>query len=281
LKKLQSGYSRGVLVFFFALAISCNNKEVKTAIPTQRNSETVLYKMAIYGDSRTGHDIHRKIVKNIENENPDIVVHTGDMVNDGSIQAEWDNFNEITNTLRKGRELYTVIGNHEKDSPLFYSNFGKRETDKWFSVEKGNAVMIFIDTSFSAIDSSSDQFIWLSNILSQSEGKIKIVFSHYPIFSTGYHGTEKNLSDELPALFEKYKVSMYISGHEHDYERIEKNKVVYLIAGGGGAPLRGQFRSLPESKIFLKSYHYVILNIQESSIITDVYDENARLIDSF
>lgn len=63
--------------------------------------------IAIYGDSRTGHDIHRQIVKAMLHYKPTIVFHTGDIVYDGP--DDWALFNEITSELIENAEFFAAI----------------------------------------------------------------------------------------------------------------------------------------------------------------------------
>ena len=56
-------------------------------------------RVAFYGDSRYGHDIHGKIVKLILKKRPKIVFHTGDFVTDSA--AEWPTVKSIIFDLEK------------------------------------------------------------------------------------------------------------------------------------------------------------------------------------
>jgi len=52
---------------------------------------------AVYGDSRTNHDTHRKIAELIVKARPEAVFHTGgDMVETATRIKDWTTFNEIT-----------------------------------------------------------------------------------------------------------------------------------------------------------------------------------------
>jgi Calcineurin-like phosphoesterase len=65
--------------------------------------------------------------------------------------------------------------------------------------------------------------VWegLQQHLRQSKAQWKIVFSHFPIYSSGIYGVDQDLVRELTPLFKKYGVRLYINGHDHNYERTQ------------------------------------------------------------
>ena len=41
----------------------------------------------------------------------------------------------------------------------------------------------------------------------------------------------------LEPILDRHDVQLVLAGHDHNYQRHEKNGVVYIVTGGGGAPL--------------------------------------------
>ena len=62
------------------------------------------------------------------------------------------------------------------------------------------------------------QLDWLEDTLAKSTADYLIVGGHYPVWSTGHHGPTWQLVDQLKPLFEKYKVTSYICGHDHNLQ---------------------------------------------------------------
>jgi tartrate-resistant acid phosphatase type 5 len=62
-----------------------------------------------------------------------------------------------------------------------------------------------------------------------------IVGSHFPIFSVAEHGSTQCLIDNLMPLLHKYKVSLYLSGHDHNLQHISHtylgSTVEYMVTG--------------------------------------------------
>src|SRR5262249_1765974 len=65
---------------------------------------------------------------------------------------------------------------------------------------------------------------------------------------------------EWVELFERHRVRAVFAGHDHAYERMERNGVRYFVSGGGGAPLYAERVSCASfdraaKRIFRSQYH--------------------------
>jgi hypothetical protein len=67
-------------------------------------------------------------------------------------------------------------------------------------------------------------------------------------------------------VFTRYGVDLVFNGHDHDYERSVANGIVYIVAGGGGAPLHGQENpdANPASVYFSETLHAVQISVTDS-----------------
>ena len=247
------------------------------------SQESLSSPIIIYGDSRTGHQIHQKVVNEIIKTKPSLVFHTGDLVEDGLIPDQWTTFNEIISDLIKIADFYPALGNHENNSPLYFDNFDLPNNERWYIVEKNNLHFIILDSN-SDCSIDSEQYLWLEDDLQNINENIKIVIAifHHPPFSTGPHTEdEKGLRQSIVPLFEQYGVDIVFNGHDHDYERSLYNSIYYIVTGGGGAPLCDQTRISPYSQIFIEAYHFCKLTLINDQLIIEVYDIDLNLIDKF
>jgi len=263
-----------LIITLIFLLTSCSFIEDQQAL-----SATII----IYGDSRTGHQIHQKIINEIIKTKPAIVFHTGDLAEDGLNPAQWDTFNEIVSDLVKITQFYPALGNHENNSPLYFDNFVLPNNERWYSVEKDNLYFIVLDSN-SDCSIGSEQYLWLENNLQNINKNIKFIIAifHHPSFSTGPHDEdEKGLRQTIVPLFEQYGVDIVFNGHDHDYEMSLYNNIYYIVTGGGGAPLYDQARTSPYSQLFIKIYHFCKLSLVNNQLIIEVYDIDSNLIDKF
>ncbi len=239
--------------------------------------------IVIYGDNRSGHAQHRKIVNAILKVEPDIVFNTGDLVNDGASKYQWSLFESEISKILKISQYYPVIGNHEAGSELYFQYFDLPENEQWYSINK-NEIHFIILNSNANLNRSSEQYHWLENDLKNMKKDIKftVVLMHHPLYTTGFHeADEKGFRKSLEPLFSKYGVDLVFSGHNHSYERSVVKNIYYIITGGGGAPLYKKESRSSYNQVFIEKYHFCKLSYFKGSLVIEVLDTNLKNIDQF
>ncbi|WGS64964.1 metallophosphoesterase [Marinitoga aeolica] len=239
-------------------------------------------KFAIYGDTRTYHEWHKYVADTLAKDNPEFVINSGDLVEKGDWLDDWNSFfNEISN-LAKNSIYYPLLGNHERNNSYYYQAFylpkGSGDYNKrWYYFDYGKIRFIFLDSNAVGTQQlEKSQLKWLENILKNSSDKTVLVFYHHPFWNNckGYnYGMESHLEELWRPLFEKYGVKAVFNGHVHSYERHEKNGIIYVITGGGGAPLEIEHREKLEPttvKINYGTLHYVLAEVKNNRIIFTV-----------
>lgn len=237
-------------------------------------------KVAIYGDSRTNHEIHQKVILGILSKKPIYTINTGDLVDDGASENQWSTFNKITEKLRAETKLYSAIGNHEKNSSLYFDNFTFPGNERWYSFDVSNIRFYVLDSGSSLVP-ESEQYNWLVNEFKNTPGtKKKMIIMHHPIYNSGEHELDElGLRVNLVPLLKQNKVSAVISGHDHDYERSYSDGIYYIVTGGGGAPLYVQTRQIPESQKFISIHHYMVLRVTKDKLRLTVYGLDGATLD--
>ena len=204
------------------------------------------FKFCVYGDTRTQADSHLTVLNRIIASDPYFVLHTGDLVANGSDESQWAvYFATICSSATSAQRFpyYYAIGNHEGESPLYYDYFylphnNPDSTESYYSFDYGNSHFVSLDTQ-KPYSPSSAQYQWLRKDLVNSYNKTFVfVFMHDHPYCAGGHNSDLGIRDTLCPLFETFKVDMVFSGHSHFYQRNGSiNGVTYIIAAGGGAPL--------------------------------------------
>lgn len=252
---------------------------------TTRVAIEITPSIVIYGDTRTGDDIHRQITALIMRSRPAVVFHTGDLVSTGSQPDDWARFNAISAPLRAMAEFFPALGNHEGGSPLFFKDFNLPNNEQWYSVQR-NRICFVVLNSEAATNVNSPQYRWLDSTLAAAAAtdsiEFKVAIIHHPPYSSGAHTEdEKGLRLTLVPLFERYKVAVVFSGHDHDYERSYCGGIYYIVTAGGGAPLYDRARNLPCSEKFAKKYHFCRLARVGDRMIVTVVGVDSQVIDKF
>lgn len=192
----------------------------------------------------------------------DCLILVGDNFYPSGIENESDKFWE---KIKRGNikiPIYPILGNHDYiGNP--YGQIRHRSKDyNWvfpyfyYKVTVDNFDLFLIDTCiiqpnhsnvneelmrskvYNYDEEKNEMLRWLEHGLAKSTNK-KIVIGHYPMISLGIYGINQELFQMLIGLFEKYKVSMYASGHDHNLQ-IHKIKnsssnftIKHLVSGSG------------------------------------------------
>ena len=257
-------------------------------------------RFAALGDSRTNVEDWAKVADAILEEKPDLIVFSGDMVSYGLNDWQWDEqFFAPAKKLLATIPFYPIIGNHEHNAPvypeLFYTPSKDGKSKNW-SQEINGVLFIGID---GAQDFSKDSknYRWLEKTLEKSKAKFIFFFNHYPAYSSSYHGrldektnqprekTVRQARDVLVPLLVKYRITAYICGHDHVYERSElPNGLTHIISGGAGAPRYKKTEEAkkqnPYSKVFHATLHYCIFEIKADTCSMKAITPTGEVIDS-
>jgi 3',5'-cyclic AMP phosphodiesterase CpdA len=272
-----------VLLPALALAVACEYKPPQpqgSAYDAARFSS--IQNFAVYGDSQTSHVMHRAVVSAMVETDPEAVFHTGDLVADGTVGSKWDTFDLIIAPILALCPFYPALGNHEKNSRLYFDNFVLPGNERWYSVDWNEQVhIVVLDFSASCI-AGSEQYEWLAaDLAAAGSMPFRIVAFHYPLYTVGRHpADEKGLRATLEPLFLAQKVSVVFAGHNHCYERIVKDSITYITTGGGGAPLYGSMTADRHLMYFASAYHFCNLHVNAlGNLVIDAVTEDMQLID--
>lgn len=193
--------------------------------------------------------------------------------------------------LDRGVKFMAVLGNHDIAGPLgvgfpklWLSN--QRENMKFFKMPWSYYDFTMGSFHFFMINTNNFKRVqreWLNDRMEYSDKPWKIVCGHHPVYSSGFHGSSMYLKAKLKPILEQHNANLYLSAHEHDYERLAIiNEVTYVISGGGGADLRGfSGRPLPGSLLRKSEHHFLSCVLRHDFLCIDAINASGNVIDSF
>ena len=76
------------------------------------------------------------------------------------------------------------------------------------------------------------QWRWIETELAKP-ARWKVVVGHLPLKDHGFHGKEPEYAQRLIPLLERYRVQLYLNGHNHHAELVQEKGVTYVTCGNG------------------------------------------------
>jgi 3',5'-cyclic AMP phosphodiesterase CpdA len=237
-------------------------------------------RIAIYGDSRGGVGPHQRLIQQIADAEPEVVIHTGDVIRWAGDRTGWTE--HLASVLPISAEVPVVLalGNHEifeywqapekpKRDPLVEAMAQIPPPDDPIAKELGAAPSSFHvrigKTLIVSLDSNADMrpggavLRFLDRVLAENQdAEMKLLTMHHGPLSSGHHGGHLH-GDDLLAIARARGVHAIVAGHDHLYERIVQDGLTVVISGGGGAPLYPRGHYVPGSAAFNSTYNWVLL----------------------
>lgn len=188
----------------------------------------------------------------------------------GARAARWQTqFEQMYPAAAFNCPAYAILGNHDYqrwpeskvDAELEYARLIKTRWTmpaRWyrfeFPVKRPSITFLALDSNMPIADGGatgslnftltpkqqSDQLAWLEAELKRPRAtQFLVVMGHHPVYSDGPHGDHPILIRDWDPLFRKYKVDVYLAGHDHDLQHLEfdNHPTSFFLSGGGGADL--------------------------------------------
>ncbi|KAL3870035.1 hypothetical protein ACJMK2_042652 [Sinanodonta woodiana] len=173
---------------------------------------------------------------------------------DGVTNDDDKRFQETFETVFKDQSLqnawYVVAGNHDHNGNVSAQIAYSKKSTRWnfpnyyyllsFAIPGSNAkvdivmidtVLLCGNTLHDFVDSqpqgpadnivAEDQWNWIEKQLMNSTAEYLIVAGHFPVYSIAEHGPTQCLVDRLRPLLQKYQVTTYLSGHDHNLQYLQ------------------------------------------------------------
>jgi HEAT repeat protein/predicted phosphodiesterase len=293
-KATLDGLEAGTVYRCRALVDGLTSPELRFRTPSPSDT-TVTF--IVYGDSRNADaSAHRALVDQMAARPVDLVLHSGDFVYDGNIEAQWEPmFFAPVRKLGLKAPIYPAPGNHEEDAAAYYRHFSVPDNGSatrpqaWYAIDYGPAHFVVLDTNPESgrFAAGTEQLRWLESDLGATSARWKIVMFHHPLYSKARHSSNIELRKALMPVFERHKVDLIFTGHDHGYQRswpVEDERrsddgVVHVVSAGGGAELYPAGRE-SWTAVSQSVHHYCEIEIRGSRLDMNVVDIQGHSVDA-
>jgi MYXO-CTERM domain-containing protein len=236
------------------------------------------FSFLVYGDNRTDVASHAAIVRAMLELPTDFIVNTGDLVQDGASDPNWQSFFDVEAPLLRSRNVFSCVGNHEVTDGAgvnylryfgpTYDAHGGGKPKLYGSFRWANTRFFLLD-AFESFESSLER-AWLDDELARADAEPgltwRIVVMHQSPWSAGPHGgSSRALRAGIPELLAAHHVDLVLAGHDHIYERGLASGVRYVISGGGGAPLYEVEHRLASTRKVEAVHHVIVFTVDGDS----------------
>lgn len=277
----------------YSYKLSMGGTMSESASFTTAPAENKPFKFVLFGDNRSDATMHAAVVRMIEKAPADFLLHTGDMVQTGDREDEWQEFFAIENKLLATHCLFASVGNHELTTPdptgqvnfLRYfatiEDDGRERPHLYGSFRWSNTRFFMLN----AMDTwTGDEREWLKSELASAlnePGLVhRIAVLHHGPFSSGRHGGNVRLhANGIVDVMRDNKVDLILAGHDHVYERGEGQGLKYIVSGGAGAPLYSRGKGTPETQKFESVNHYLEVAVDGETVNIDVRRASGSIIE--
>lgn len=196
-------------------------------------------------------------------------------------------------------DWYPILGNHDygtdPDAQVRYSKVSRRWNmpSRYYSKEvklgkgKETVLFLFIDTQpivYDMTDQAPDkQLAWIDQTLQKasSDVKWKIVVGHHPCYTVGpriknYDTLE--IRKALTPLFEKHKVDVYLSGHEHSLQHLKADKFTQQFISGAGSELTEVTSGVSYCKFQASEHGFMYFSINANRLKVQAINDSGKVL---
>lgn len=250
------------------------------------------FRVAMTGDARGGFEVWSQILARIDAEDPDFILFSGDFVNDGHDEGEWDELLDASRDVLARRVLIPAHGNHEQLASGYFARFSLPNNEQWFTFLYGDLQVVVLNDTVFDWDDIHLQAGYVDQVFGASRAPWRVVMHHRTAFSSAdHHGSADDLQSLWVPRFERNEVDLVLAGHDHVYERTaairDHRRVnpgegpVYITSGGAGADLYGFDGREWFSDVAIATEHYILADFGPNGIHAVVRDLSGNTIDTF
>ncbi|NPA92610.1 MAG: alkaline phosphatase [Chloroflexi bacterium] len=241
--------------------------------PTPRTFQPPSVRFAIIGDYGQAGYTESRVARLVHSWEPDFILTVGDNnYPEGSAKTIEANIFQYYGADIYAHRFFPALGNHDwgyGDISPYLAYLHPLGNGRYYDFAWGPVHIFVLDScppEPDGITAQSKQARWLRERLATADEPWKIVALHRPPYSSGPHGN----TPDLQWPFAQWGATAVVAGHDHDYERILRDGIVYFVNGLGGHPSRYPFEGtpVPGSAIRYRDAHGAMLVTADAQHIT-------------
>jgi hypothetical protein len=273
------------------------NQRGGETLPSQPTAEQPV-RVAVVGDFGVDNQAEADVAALVASWQPAAVVTTGDNnYPDGAAETLDANVGKYYHSFiypyqgnyGEGASIhrfFPVLGNHDwytsaGSPPLpqpYLDYFELPGNERYYEVVVGPIHFFMLDSDPhepDGIEATSVQAEWLRARLQATQSPWRVVVLHHPPYSSSSrHGSTQPL--QWP--YAEWGATAVLAGHDHTYERIEREGILYLVNGLGGASLYPLGTPVEGSQRFFAEDHGALLVEATAQTITYTLMTRAGLL---
>jgi hypothetical protein len=284
----------------------CPDKPVISIPSASKEAEKVI-RFAVIGDFGQAGSNEAAAASLVKSWQPDFIITTGDNnypngeattidANVGQYFSEYifpyhGSYSPGTDTNR----FFPSLGNHDWESgtvqpyldyfPIDESvvNRNSSGNERYYDFMQGPVHFFVLDSNRKEPDgttSTSRQASWLQAQLAASITPWQVVYFHHPPYSSSKHGSLERM--QWP--FTRWGVDVVLSGHDHTYERLHIDDILYFVNGLGGRSIYPFYTPVAGSQVrYNDNYGAMLVTASEYYLNVEFYSITcgSELIDSY
>lgn len=223
----------------------------------------------------------------------DFIVHLGDLnypdgeestiqANVGQHYARWiKGYQGPHGPGAATNRFFPTPGNHDyraEGSQPYLDFFPFLEGRRFYDQDLGLLHLISLDSEGPAAkDIDSEQGELVKNIGANSDACWKMVYFHRPLHSSGRYYDKPNEVMRYP--YKDLGIDVVMYGHDHIYERIMIDDMLYITAGTGGAGLYNFEEIHPDSQARVRDYGAMRVTVTKTQMKFEFISANTRQVE--
>jgi tartrate-resistant acid phosphatase type 5 len=219
--------------------------------PTETITPIPVIRFAVIGDYGGGGSPEADVARLVDSWQVDFLITTGDNnYPDGSAKTIDKNIGQFyqayispyTGKFGAGAEqnrFFPTLGNHDwntDEAQPYLDYFTLPGNERYYDFTWGAVHFFALDSDSREPDGmnrSSAQAAWLQAQLASSTSPWNVVYLHHAPYSSGRHGP----TDWAQWPYKEWGADAVLAGHDHTYERLQVDDLVYFVNGLGGGSI--------------------------------------------